>query len=141
MTNAWQAVGSCGTMQSAGVIKVKFSVPCIQFFVFFCFSVMVSLGANKTNSNWFLYFQRLNEVALSDAYPMSDLYYAVLGLKALRQRPTDVAKVLRNVQSALKKDDSALRWVYFLFDVLRATGKDIICKWSIFFYRSTEDVS
>lgn len=51
-------------------------------------------------------------MASSDANPMVDIYYAVLGLKALGQRPSDVAKVLRNVQSSLKKDDSASRFVF-----------------------------
>lgn len=53
--------------------------------------------------------QKLNEVASSDASSMADLYYAVLGLKALTQRPVDVTKALKNIQVALKKDDSASR--------------------------------
>ncbi|XP_034252960.1 dolichyl-diphosphooligosaccharide--protein glycosyltransferase subunit 2 [Thrips palmi] len=87
LAGAWQAIGSCGTLQSAGIVK------------------------------------KLNEVASSDASPMSDVYYAVLGLKSLRQRPTDVAKVLKNVQSSLKKDDSALSLGY-AFHVAAALGAE-----------------
>ena len=53
---------------------------------------------------------------------MADIYYAVLGLKALGQRPSDVARVLKNVQSALKRDDSAARLVYFFYGFLNISG-------------------
>lgn len=87
LVGAWQAIGSCGTLQSAGIVK------------------------------------KLNEVALSDASSISDVYYAVFGLKSLRQRPTDVAKVLKNLLNGLKKDDSALNLGYS-FHVAATLGVD-----------------
>lgn len=71
--------------------------------------------------------KRLNEVASSDAYPMADLYHSVLGLKALGQRPNDVAKVLKNVQAALKKDDSALSlgYAFHIAATIGAEGRSV----------------
>ncbi|KAK3923030.1 Dolichyl-diphosphooligosaccharide--protein glycosyltransferase subunit 2 [Frankliniella fusca] len=87
LTNAWKAIGTCGSLPSTVVAK------------------------------------RLNEITSSDASSLADLYYAVLGLKALGQRPSDTPKVLKNIQSALKKDDSALSLGY-AFHVAAATGAD-----------------
>lgn len=87
LTNAWKAVGTCGSMPSTAFAK------------------------------------KLNEVASSDASPLSDLYFAVLGLKALGQRPSDVPKVVKNIQGALKKDDNALSLGY-AFHVAAAIGAE-----------------
>lgn len=49
-----------------------------------------------------------------DGASASDLYYSILGLKALNQKATSGAKVAQSLQAALKKDDSLASLAYGL---------------------------
>lgn len=45
----------------------------------------------------------------NEAVPVPELYYSVHALKALGQQITGAAKVVKNLQAALKKDDSLIK--------------------------------
>lgn len=56
--------------------------------------------------------QQLNDILGNDQTNIQDLYYAVGSLAALRQKPQDVAKLVKTLQAILKKNDSLLNLGY-----------------------------
>lgn len=54
-------------------------------------------------------FQTLTAVLEKDSSLVIELYYAVNGLASLGQKLPDTAKIVKNLQAALKKDDSISR--------------------------------
>lgn len=73
------------------------------------FIVYTICGKKFILKNEQLVFQTLTAVLEKDSSLVIELYYAVNGLASLGQKLPDTAKIVKNLQAALKKDDSISR--------------------------------